>query len=69
MFLILKGALHHMFPIGDDNSSRRLFPVVTYALVALNVLVFFVELVSGDAFIETWAFVPPASLPTLRVIL
>jgi membrane associated rhomboid family serine protease len=47
-----------MFPIGDDNSSRRLFPVVTYALVALNVLVFFVELVSGDAFIETWAFVP-----------
>jgi len=47
-----------MFPIGDDNSSRRLFPSVTYALVALNVLVFFVELVSGDAFIETWAFVP-----------
>jgi len=47
-----------MFPIGDDNSSRKLFPSVTYALVALNVLVFFVELVSGDAFIETWAFVP-----------
>jgi membrane associated rhomboid family serine protease len=47
-----------MFPIGDDNSSRRLFPFVTYALVALNILVFFVELISGDAFIETWAFVP-----------
>jgi membrane associated rhomboid family serine protease len=47
-----------MFPIGDDNSARKLFPYITYALVALNILVFFVELISGDAFIETWAFVP-----------
>ena len=47
-----------MFPIGDDNSSRRTFPVVTYALIALNVLLFFVELSGGDAFIEKWAFVP-----------
>ena len=47
-----------MFPIGDDDSSRRTFPVVTYVLIALNVLFFFVELTSGDAFIETWAFVP-----------
>jgi membrane associated rhomboid family serine protease len=27
-------------------------------LIALNVLFFFVELTGGDAFIETWAFVP-----------
>lgn len=47
-----------MFPIGDDNSARRTFPVVTYALIALNVLFFFVELSGGDAFIEKWAFVP-----------
>jgi membrane associated rhomboid family serine protease len=47
-----------MFPIGDDNSSRRTFPVVTYVLIALNVLFFFVELSGGDAFIEKWAFVP-----------
>jgi membrane associated rhomboid family serine protease len=47
-----------MFPIGDDNTSRRTFPVVTYALIALNVLFFFVELGGGDAFIEQWAFVP-----------
>jgi membrane associated rhomboid family serine protease len=47
-----------MFPIGDDNTSRRTQPVVTYALIALNVLVFLVELSGGDAFIQTWAFVP-----------
>jgi membrane associated rhomboid family serine protease len=47
-----------MFPIGDDNSSRRTVPLVTYALIALNVLFFFVELSGGDAFIEKWALVP-----------
>jgi membrane associated rhomboid family serine protease len=47
-----------MFPIGDDNSSRRTVPLVTYALIALNVLFFFVELSGGDAFIMKWAFVP-----------
>mgnify|MGYP001564148273 FL=1 len=29
-----------MIPIGDDNSDRRSRPVVTWALIALNVLVF-----------------------------
>jgi membrane associated rhomboid family serine protease len=47
-----------MFPIGDDNSARRTFPVVTYALIALNVLFFFAELSGGDPFIEQWAFFP-----------
>jgi membrane associated rhomboid family serine protease len=47
-----------MFPIGDDNSARRTIPVVTYALIALNVLFFFVELSGGDPFVEKWAFVP-----------
>ena len=47
-----------MFPIGDDNSANRSVPVVTYALIALCVLVFFIELSGGDAFIEKWAFVP-----------
>ena len=47
-----------MMPIGDDNSTRRIVPIVTYALIVLNVLFFFVELSGGDAFIEKWAFVP-----------
>ena len=47
-----------MFPIGDDDSSRRTVPFVTYALVALNVLFFFIELNGGEAFIGRWAFIP-----------
>ena len=47
-----------MFPIGDDNSARRTIPLVTYALIALNVIFFLVELGGGDAFIGKWAFVP-----------
>ena len=47
-----------MFPIGDDDTSRRTVPLVTYALIALNVLLFFVEQSGGDALIRKWAFVP-----------
>jgi len=47
-----------MFPIGDDDSARRTVPSITYALIALNVLFFFIELTGGDAFIMSWAFVP-----------
>jgi len=47
-----------MLPIGDDDSARRTVPLVTYVLVALNVLFFFVELSGGDSFIVKWAFVP-----------
>ena len=47
-----------MFPIGDDNSQRRITPYVTFGLIALNVIVFLLELQFGDGFIETWAFVP-----------
>jgi membrane associated rhomboid family serine protease len=61
-----------MLPIGDDNSGERTFPVVTYALIALNILFFFVELSGGDPFIKRYAFVPSrfmahpaADLPTL----
>ncbi len=47
-----------MFPIGDDNSSRRTVPLVTYVLIVLNVLFFLVEMSGGDAFIMKWAFIP-----------
>jgi membrane associated rhomboid family serine protease len=47
-----------MFPLGDDNSQRRTFPIVTTALIGLNVLIFLAELSGGDQFIETWAFIP-----------
>lgn len=47
-----------LFPIGDDDSSERTVPVVTYALIALNVLFFFVELSGGEPFIQRWSVVP-----------
>jgi membrane associated rhomboid family serine protease len=47
-----------MFPIGDDDTSRRTVPLVTYALIALNFVLFFVEQSGGDAFVGKWAFVP-----------
>jgi membrane associated rhomboid family serine protease len=47
-----------VFPIGDDNSARRGVPIVTYLLILINVVVFFMELNRGDDFIRSWAFVP-----------
>jgi membrane associated rhomboid family serine protease len=47
-----------MIPVSDDDRSLRITPVVTYVLIALNALVFFLELNGGEAFIQRWAFVP-----------
>jgi membrane associated rhomboid family serine protease len=47
-----------MFPIGDDDSGRRTVPLVTYGLIAVNVLFFFVELNGGESFIQQWSVVP-----------
>ena len=47
-----------LFPIGDDNSRERSVSVVTYGLIALNVLFFFVELSGGEPFIQKWSVVP-----------
>src|SRR5947207_9117360 len=32
-----------VLPLGDDDTARRTVPIVTYALIALNVLVFLLE--------------------------
>lgn len=47
-----------MFPLGDDDRNVTITPVVTYALIVINVLVFLLELSAGDSFINEWAFVP-----------
>jgi membrane associated rhomboid family serine protease len=47
-----------MLPIGDDDSGSRTVPLVTYALIVMNILFFLVEMSGGDAFIMKWAFVP-----------
>ncbi|HEY2973159.1 MAG TPA: rhomboid family intramembrane serine protease, partial [Pyrinomonadaceae bacterium] len=55
---LLGKEINLMFPIGDDDTARRTVPLVTYALIALNILFFFVEMSGGEAFIGKWAFVP-----------
>ena len=47
-----------MLPIGDDNTSRRTVPLVTYALIALNLIFFFIEMGGGEPFIRQWSVVP-----------
>src|SRR5262245_59471102 len=53
------------FPIGDDNSDRARVPYFTMLLVAINALVFLLELsVNGqgpnalEAFVRHWAVIP-----------
>jgi membrane associated rhomboid family serine protease len=45
------------FPIGDDNTERRMTPVVNYTLIAINVLVFLYQL-GHDDFTLGYSVVP-----------
>lgn len=45
-------------PIGDDNTKRVSFPVVTLLLIAINVVVFLMELQGGEAFVERYSVIP-----------
>ena len=52
-----------MFPIGDDNDQGGAVPIVTWALIALNVLAFLLEIsrpseAALQTFIESWGVVP-----------
>lgn len=49
-----------LFPIGDDNSDRRVSPVVNYLLIAANVLVFvlFQGMGTNDEFTYAYSTVP-----------
>jgi membrane associated rhomboid family serine protease len=49
-----------MFPLGDDNSDRKLTPVVNYAFIGINILVFvFLQrLGSYDDFNYAFSLVP-----------
>lgn len=47
-----------VLPLRDDDTDRHTVPVVTYALIAINVLVWFIELSIGESFINGYSTVP-----------
>src|SRR5437773_7600430 len=49
-----------MCPIGDDDSDRTTTPVVNYAIIGLNILVFLFlqQLGTNDAFTYAFSLVP-----------
>jgi membrane associated rhomboid family serine protease len=51
-----------MLPIGDENTTQRSFPIITYTILALNFIVFMLELEGGNAFLIKWSFIPPRFL-------
>jgi membrane associated rhomboid family serine protease len=47
-----------MMPLGDDNRDIKRPPIVTYALIILNIIFFMFELVGQEAFVMRWSFIP-----------
>ncbi len=49
-----------MFPLGDDNSDRRIVPMVNYTIIGINILVFLLlqQIGRNDAFTYAFSLVP-----------
>jgi membrane associated rhomboid family serine protease len=47
-----------MIPLGDESRRPVAFPIVTAAIIALNAIVFLLELANGDAFVTRWSVIP-----------
>ena len=48
-----------MFPIGDEGTpAQRGLPIVNLTIIALNILVFVVQIMLGDAFTNGWSLIP-----------
>jgi len=47
-----------VMPLRDDDTDRQTVPVVIYALIAVNVLVWLIEMSAGESFINGYSTVP-----------
>ena len=47
-----------VMPLGDDNLHRHRTPLVTYVLIAINAIVWFLELSGGERFINGYSAIP-----------
>ena len=48
-----------MIPLGDEGTPmRRGFPIVNITIIALNILVYFLQMTGGDAITYGWSLIP-----------
>src|SRR5216117_1131093 len=47
-----------VIPLSDASRRPSRFPVMTAAIIAVNALVFLIELVGGETFVTTWSLHP-----------
>jgi membrane associated rhomboid family serine protease len=47
-----------MIPLRDESRQPAEFPIVTAFIIAINALVFMLELAGGDEFVSRWSVIP-----------
>src|SRR5271169_2544067 len=47
-----------LIPLGDASRRPASVPVVTGGIIVVNILVFLLELMRGDAFVMQWSAIP-----------
>src|SRR2546425_9742836 len=47
-----------LIPLTDTSRRPTRFPAMTIAIVLLNAIVFALELLGGDAFVQHWSVIP-----------
>lgn len=47
-----------LIPLGDASRRRVRYPIATTLIIAVNAIVFFLELQGGDDFVYKWAAIP-----------
>ncbi len=47
-----------MIPLSDASRKPASFPIITATIITINVIVFLMELMGGDAFVMRWSEIP-----------
>jgi membrane associated rhomboid family serine protease len=47
-----------MIPLANDSRRTSYFPLITVSIIAINVIVFVLELTGGEDFVTQWALTP-----------
>ncbi|HLH31639.1 MAG TPA: rhomboid family intramembrane serine protease, partial [Terriglobia bacterium] len=47
-----------LIPLTDESRRPTRFPAMTTAIIAMNVFVFALEILGGDAFVQQWSVIP-----------